>query len=206
MSYIRIISGLALVFACLLAGAGAYEDMLEAVKKDNVPAVNLLLKRGVDVNTTDQEGNSLLILAVKEGSLQAVKALLAARARVDAHNALGETALMLAALQGQLEVVRSLLVQGALVNQPGWTPLIYSAVNNRVDIARLLIGRGAKIDAAADIKLRVDRLLALRTTENPTLRQRIIDSDTKLEQNKGCDCRKRIRNQSAYLWFVWTCR
>src|SRR3990172_2455710 len=103
MSYIKIISSLILPLFCQLAAAGAYEDMLEAVNKDDVATVTQLLKRGLDTKTTDREGNSLLILAAKEGSLETVRVLLAARAQVDARNALGETALMLAALQGHLE-------------------------------------------------------------------------------------------------------
>ena len=101
MWYIKIIMRvllLALVWEVSLAGV--YEDMLDAVKKDDVRAVSQLLKRGVDAATVDREGNSLLILAIKEGSVGTVKALLAARADVNSRNALGETALMLAALRG----------------------------------------------------------------------------------------------------------
>ncbi len=151
MFYIKHIAGLVLALVWQVALAGVYEDMLDAVKKDDVRAVSQLLKRGVDAATVDQEGNSLLILAIREDSVGTVKALLAARANVNSRNALGETALMLAALRGDLEVVRQLLVHGAEVNPTGdWTPLIYAAVKGSVVISRLLLAYGAHINAAAD--------------------------------------------------------
>ena len=150
MWIIKCIWGLVLAVMWQVALAGGYEDMLDAVKKDDVRAVNQLLNRGVDVGTVDREGNSLLILAIREGSAGTLKALLAARANVNSRNALGETALMLAAMRGDLEVVRQLLVQGAEVNPSGdWSPLIYAAVKGSVEISRLLLAFGAKVNAAA---------------------------------------------------------
>lgn len=151
MLYVKLIASLVLALVWQVSLAGVYEDMLDAVKKDDFQAVSQLLKRGVDAATVDPEGNSLLVLAIREGSLGAVKALVAARANVNSRNALGETALMLAALRGDLEVVRQLLVHGAEVNPPGdWTPLIYAAVKGSVEISRLLLAYGAHINAAAD--------------------------------------------------------
>ena len=139
-----------MLLACQLAAAGAYEDMLEAIKQDQVPAIAALLKRGFDVDTTDKEGNSLLMLAAKEGRVNAVKLLLKSRAKVNARNEFGETALMLAAIQGHLDIARELLQHGAQVNRAGWTPLMYAATKGNVEIARLLIAYGAQINAAAD--------------------------------------------------------
>ena len=142
--------GLILAVIWQFAQAGVYEDMLDAVKRDDARTVSQLLGRGVDAGTVDPEGNSLLILAIREGSAGAVKTLLAARANANSRNGLGETALMLAALRGELELVRQLLVQGAEVDPTGdWTPLIYAAVKGSVEISRLLLAYGARVDAAA---------------------------------------------------------
>lgn len=132
-----------------LARAGAYEDMIEAIKRDDHATVAGLIVRGVGVDTVDGQGNSLLTIAAREGSLHASRSLLDAHARIDWANQAGETALMHAAIQGHLEVVRLLLVRGAEVNRNGWTPLIYAAVKGSVPIARLMLAYGAKIDAGA---------------------------------------------------------
>lgn len=130
--------------------AGAYEDMLHAIRTDDQGTVTDLLKRGLDVDTVSPEGETLLMLAAREGKPSVVKAILAGKPRVQARNPRGESALMLAAIMGHTETVKLLLDANAPVNQPGWTPLIYAAARDRVDIARLLIGKGANVNAAAD--------------------------------------------------------
>jgi hypothetical protein len=57
---------------------------------------------------------------------------------------------MLAAIQGHTVAVNMLIDAGAPVNQSGWTPLIYAAARDRVDIAKLLIAKGANVNASAD--------------------------------------------------------
>ena len=130
--------------------AGAYEDMLYAIQVDDQSTIADLLRRGMDVDTVNPQGNSLLMLAAREGKPSVVKTILAAKPRIQARNPLGESALMLASIEGHTEVVKLLLDAGAPVNHDGWTPLIYSASRDRIDVARLLIGKGANINAAAD--------------------------------------------------------
>jgi ankyrin repeat protein len=130
--------------------AGAYEDMLHAIHMDDEKSIAELLRRGMDVDTVSPKGETLLMLAVREGKPNVVKTILAAHPRLHRRNLLGESALMLAAILGHTEIVKLLLDAGAPVNQPGWTPLIYAAARNRVDIGRMLIARGADVNAAAD--------------------------------------------------------
>src|SRR5689334_20443815 len=132
------------------AVAGVYEDMLHAVNNDDEQTVAQLLKRGVDVNTVDANGDSLLALAARRGKPEMVKTVLDARPRVNSRNSRGETALMLATFNGHTDAVRALLAQGAEFNHSGWNPLIYAAARNRMDIARILIGRGAQVDGEAE--------------------------------------------------------
>ena len=56
MSCMKAVSILLLSMACQFAGAAALDEMLDAVKKNDVSTVSQLLKRGVDVATTDQHG------------------------------------------------------------------------------------------------------------------------------------------------------
>ena len=104
--------------------AGAYEDMLYAIQIDGQSTITDLLRRGMDVDTVNPQGNSLLMLAAREGKPSVVKTILAAKPRIQARNPLGESALMLASIQGHTEVVKLLLDAGAPVNHDGWTPLI----------------------------------------------------------------------------------
>ena len=153
MIYRKLILTLFACWICVhssLVQAGAYEDMLHAIRTDDHWTVIDLLKRGVDVDSVSPEGETLLMLASREGKPSVIKAILAGKPRIQARNPRGESALMLAAIMGHTEAVKLLLDANAPVNQSGWTPLIYAAARDRVDIARLLIGKGANVNAAAD--------------------------------------------------------
>ena len=107
------------MFALLLpvfAQAGAYEDMEEAMIRQDPSAIIDLLKRGVDVNTVDREGNSLLTQAVKRDLPEAVDSPMAHRARLNPRNKHGETAVSIAAYTGKLAYEKKLVEGGAEVN------------------------------------------------------------------------------------------
>ena len=133
-----------------VAHAGAYEDMLHAIHMDDEKAITELFRLRMDGETVNPRGETLLMLAAREGKPNVVKTILNARPRLYTRNPLGESALMLATIMGHTEVVQQLLAAGAPVNHNGWTPLIYAAARNRTDIARLLIAKGAELNAAAD--------------------------------------------------------
>lgn len=136
--------------ASIGAHAGVYEDMLKAIAIDDQATVEALLKRGMDVDSVSPKGDSLLMLAVREGKPEVIKTILRYRPKLNARNALGETALMLASIRGQPQTVKWLLDGGAAVDHPGWTPLIYAASTNQLDIARMLLERGANVNATAE--------------------------------------------------------
>ncbi len=111
---------LVLALGCpVLSVAGSYEDILQAIEIDDFRTVSELLKRGVDVDTVNPKGESLLMLAARSGKPAVIKTLLAAKPKLSARNAQGENALMLAAINGRAEVVRMLLDSGADPNQSG---------------------------------------------------------------------------------------
>jgi ankyrin repeat protein len=68
---------------------------------------------------------------------------------VDAQAMNGNTALMMAAFKRNGPAAEALIAKGAAVNRPGWTPLHYAAASGDVDIARLLLARGARVDAVS---------------------------------------------------------
>lgn len=144
---------IALLFALLLptlASAGAYEDMEEAmIRGDSGTAINLI-KRGVDVNTVDKAGNTLLIQAVRRDVPELFDYLLLRRAKLNVRNRNGETALSLAAYMGKLQYVQRLVEAGADVNFYGWSPLSYAAYNGHTAIVDYLLKRGAEINARTE--------------------------------------------------------
>ena len=144
---------IALLFALLipvLASAGAYEDMEEAmIRGDSGTAINLI-KRGVDINTVDKAGNTLLIQAVRRDVPELFDYLLLRRAKLNVRNRNGETALSIAAYTGKLQYVQRLIEAGADVNFYGWSPLSYAAYNGHTAIVDYLLKRGAEINARTE--------------------------------------------------------
>lgn len=135
------------------ASAGAFEDFFTAIRRDRGDEVQALLARGLDPNTSDEQGRPGLVLALQLQSWKAFDALLAApQLDVNRANAQGETALMLAAIRGELAAARALIALDADVNKTGWTPLHYAASSTSDEapaMLRLLLEESAYIDAGS---------------------------------------------------------
>lgn len=146
-------NALAIICALLAtspAQAGVYDEILQATLQSDTPKVIELLRRGMDVNTADPQGNTLLMLAVRENNRDLVKFLLNNRANVYRPNRYGDSALTVAALMGHEDIVKLMLerkVDPNLAN--GWNALHYAAFENRTKIASMLIAAGADINALA---------------------------------------------------------
>ena len=134
----------------LLAFAGAYEDMEEALIRNDASAAIELIKRGMDVNTVDRSGNTLLVQAIRGDLAELFDYLMKHRARVNTRNKNGETALSIAAYSGKLDYVKRLIDAGAEVNFFGWPPLSYAAYNGHLSIVDYLLKRGAEINATTE--------------------------------------------------------
>lgn len=143
---LRILVVITLMLQVSWAAADSYDDLLTAIKLNDIPVAEALFAKGMDVNTTDPSANTLLMLAVRENHLDLVKRLLDRQAKVGARNRYGETALMFGA-RGSLEMVKLLVARGAAINQTGWNPLIYAAWQGKTDVVKYLLEKGAEIDA-----------------------------------------------------------
>jgi ankyrin repeat protein len=144
---------LAFLFAFVLSApvfAGAYEDMEEAIIRGDADAAIALINRGMDVNTVDRRGNTLLIQSVQRDLPGLFDFLMKRRARINTRNIHGETVLSLAAFFGRADYARRLIDAGAEVNLFGWPPLAYAAYNGHTEIVELLVGKGAEIDAKTE--------------------------------------------------------
>ena len=144
---------LSLIFAMLLpalASAGAYEDLEESVIRGNSTDAIALINRGVDINTVDKAGNSLITQAVVRDMPELVDFLIKRCARLNVRNRNGETALSMAAFTGQMNYVQRLVEAGAEVDFYGWAPLLYAAYNGHTAIVEYLLKRGADINAKTE--------------------------------------------------------
>jgi uncharacterized protein len=148
--YFRFIAYLFVITACTSARADSYVDFFRAVNVDNDRTVSELLARGFDPNTKSDSGQVALFLAMRDDAPKVAAALLASPAlNVDATNATGETPLMMAALKGRLDWAKKLIERGAKVHKPGWSPVHYAATGPNTELLTMLLDRGADINALA---------------------------------------------------------
>lgn len=146
----RILAVLCLALAtgpCGLMAADQSESFYQAIRNDDVAALQGLLAKGGDVNARDKRATTPLMLAAAFGSVRSMKVLLDAGADVNAKNAFDATPLMWAAYD--LDKVRMLIAKGAEVNahsQQGRTPLlIASTYDGNSAVVKLLLDKGADI-------------------------------------------------------------
>jgi uncharacterized protein len=142
-----------LAYLCVAIGfsgvfAGSYDDFFRAVEVNDGVAIRALVQRGFDANSRDPKGQTGLILALRGGAFDAADALLKApNVDVNALNDAGESALMMAALKGQADWSQRLIERGASIDKQGWSPIHYAATGPDTSVVKLLLDKGAPIDA-----------------------------------------------------------
>jgi len=151
--FIRKAIQLAVVLVLCLSSQGsfgqAYDELLKAVQDGNARTVERLLDRGLDPNTADSKGNTILMIASRLGHRDLVSALIKRKASVTKRSPFGDSALMMASLRGDVEIVRALAEHGAELNHSGWAPIHYAAFENHAEVIRYLVAKGADKDAIA---------------------------------------------------------
>ncbi|WP_353280522.1 ankyrin repeat domain-containing protein [Wolbachia endosymbiont (group B) of Cyclophora punctaria] len=122
-----------------------------AARNDLVKIAELLIKKGGNVNTADQDGWNPLHFAVASGSIGVVEILIANGVNVNVADQNGFTPLHCAAHNENKEIVELLLDKGAnvdAVNQNGCTPLHCATINGHEEIVELLLEKRANVDVA----------------------------------------------------------
>jgi hypothetical protein len=123
--------------------------------RNDVSAMQNLIRDGLPVNEPTESGSYLLIDAAGHGFKGAVSVLLKAGAEVNsAATYAGVTALIQAARSGRVEIVRSLIEAGANVNLPNkhaMTPIDYPILHDEdapeyMQILEVLIAAGADVN------------------------------------------------------------
>jgi ankyrin repeat protein len=110
----------------------------------------LLINRGAEINATDRDGNTALILACIGDQVETARILLDHGADPERHGEEGLTALMLASKNNRVELVRLLIDRGANIGSRSFdktenTALMIAASHGMKDTLRLLLDRGADI-------------------------------------------------------------
>ena len=131
------------------AVCGAHDDILVAARQDRTDETVAYLRQGMDPDTSDAAGTTLLMTAASNGNVPLVEFLLRMRANLRKNNRFGESALALAALNGHDDVVRILVEAGAQINSSGWGALHYAVFNGHAEIVRYLIEKGGDVNARA---------------------------------------------------------
>jgi len=119
--FLVLVSLITVVMINLSACTGnSNEELVQAVKKDNIETVRKLLEAGIDVNSKDnQYQSSALMWAAHEGHTDIMNLLIKNGANIDEQRSTGETALWFAAQKGQLEAIKILVNHGANINAIG---------------------------------------------------------------------------------------
>lgn len=143
-----------LVVAGALLAADGTTALHRAAHRDDLAAVEQLLRSGEDVKTANRYGVTALSLACTNGNGKMVARLLEAGADPNTELPGGETALMTAARTGSVEAVRALLAKGANVKgketKQGQTALHWAAAEGHVGVIEELVKGGAGVSDRLD--------------------------------------------------------
>ena len=134
--------------------------LLIAAENGQTEIVDLLLKKGADINARDRtngaplsQGNSALILAAAMNHLDTVQLLLAQAKKPDVllREREGKTAFWFAVENENLEMVKLLYSHGSKINLPdktGASVLTTTVLHKKYDVLDFLVSKGADINKA----------------------------------------------------------
>jgi ankyrin repeat protein len=118
--------------------------------------VRALLKDGADVNTAQADGMTALHWAAQKGDVELAKVLLYASANVRATTRIGGyTPLLIASRNGDAAMIDALIGAGADANNAttnGTTALMLASAAGKVDAVKLLLAKGANVNAKENVK------------------------------------------------------
>jgi ankyrin repeat protein len=128
-----------------------------AIRDRSVEQAKFLIEKGADVNARDRDGSTPLIEAAVRGTLDLVTLLTERGADVNARTKKGLTPLGAVAYRASvdeaelLQIAEYLMNEGADTNfhphDAGLTPLMHAAQRKRPKLVKLLIERGAAVNA-----------------------------------------------------------
>jgi ankyrin repeat protein len=152
-----------------------------AVRREDMAAVEALIKAGADVKAANRYGVTPMNLAATNGNAAIIRRLLDAGVDPNTANPGGETALMTAARSGKVDAVTLLLDRGANVNAKdtvhAQTALMWAVLENHADVVKLLVARSADINAHTNVTMPKGEYVPARAggaSGNGIIRQRAL--------------------------------
>lgn len=122
-------------------GRDVSELLLHAAEYGHTDIVELLLKKGADIEYKDGDGDNALMLSTMNGNTETVGLLLDSGAGIEVRNNSGSTALIYAARQDHVETVSLLLERGAnidVMDDFGTSPLAVAKLKGNEGSAAVL--------------------------------------------------------------------
>ena len=155
-------------------------EYLANEKSRQESCVNLLLKAGVDVNTTDVHGNTAIGHAVYFGEDHLIDILVKAGAKVNNSGDNGITPLFLAAQAGHNQCLEKLLYTGAHVNAKtvnGFTPLMQAILSGHTQCTDTLITTGADANTVVTLKTCHEDIVKMKEAAMATVSTYLVGDD-----------------------------
>ncbi|CAL1546355.1 unnamed protein product [Lymnaea stagnalis] len=118
--------------------------LITAVERGDLESIQSMIDSGVDINTTNNNGETVLLLAARSGNIDVIRLLCQNKANVNKKSVLGDTPLMVAAGEGRLDIVEEFCLRSAHVNATnlkGLSPLMWLDKGAVFEIAQLLIDK-----------------------------------------------------------------
>lgn len=154
------------------------EDFFRALQDGDKELIDLFVRSEFDTHIADVDGTRPIMFALNHGYTVVAKILMHAGADIDARDARGLTPLLIAcgkSAYGYKDIAEALIKKGALFNvrdSLGFTPLLLSLSGGSVDIAKLLIERGADVLASTR---KGETALSLAKQSNDAVAAGIVD-------------------------------
>ncbi|EKD55860.1 MAG: ankyrin, partial [uncultured bacterium] len=127
-------------------------DLFGAARANDTSEIAALLKSGINVDATNENGMSPLMCAVESESVEVVDLLLD-KSDIEALNNNGINALGVAVNKNNIKMVKRLIEKGGaavncLIYKDNQTPLMLAVRKNQLEMAEYLLNKGASLRAA----------------------------------------------------------